>query len=66
MFVQNRQMEPVREQIVHGGENHDLFVEKTSQSSESWWQYRFQLKDDPDRELDLVVLAFHIPPAEDD
>lgn len=62
MFVCNKKMEPVREQIEHGAENHSQFVEKVEQSGESWWQYRFHFEGDPDRELDLAVLAFHLPP----
>lgn len=62
MFVQNQKMVPVCEQIEHGVENHDQFVEKVDQPSESWWQYRFHFENDPDRELNLAVLAFHLPP----
>jgi hypothetical protein len=64
LFVQNEQMEPVREQIESGAESHEAFVEAVEQPDESWWQYRFCFPDDPDRELDLAVLAFHIPPTE--
>jgi len=64
LFVQNKRMEPVRKQIEEGAEDHDLFVEETGRPDESWWQYRFQFEDDPERELDLAVLAFHIPPSE--
>ena len=62
MFVQNQQMEPVCEQIERGVEKHDQFVEMVDQPEESWWQYRFHFEDDPYREFDLAVLAFHIPP----
>ena len=61
MFVRTQQMEPVRGQIEHGVKNHNQFVKKVDQPDESWWQYRFHFKGDPDRELDLAVLAFHIP-----
>ncbi len=62
MFVKNKRMTPVREQIEHGAKNHDQFVELVNQPGESWWQYKFHMKGDSDRELDLAVLAFHIPP----
>lgn len=61
-FVKNKRMSPVQEQIETGAKNHDQFVELVDQPGESWWQYKFHMKDDPDRELDLAVLAFHIPP----
>jgi len=62
MFVQNQKMEPVRKQIEQGIESNDQFIKKVDQPDESWWQYRFHFENDPDRELDLAVLAFHIPP----
>lgn len=62
MFVCNQQMGPVRKQIDEGVANHPQFVENVDQPGESWWQYRFHFEDDPDRELNLAVLAFHIPP----
>lgn len=61
-FVNKKRMSPVREQIEHGAKNHDQFVDLVDQPGESWWQYKFHMKNDPDRELDLAVLAFHIPP----
>lgn len=62
MFVNNQQMEPVRDQIEHGVENHEQFLEKVKQPGESWWQYRFHMENDADREFNLAVMAFHIPP----
>lgn len=62
MFVQNKKMGPVREQIESGVEDHEQFVEEVDKPGESWWQYRFHFEDDPNRDLNLAVLAFHIPP----
>lgn len=62
LFVQNQQMEPVREQIESGAESHDEFAEVIEQPDESWWQYRFCFLNDRNRELNLAVLAYHIPP----
>ena len=63
LFVQRQEIEPVREQIDSGGDSHDCIIELTDQPNESWWQYRGHFPDDPDRELDLAVFAFHIPPS---
>lgn len=61
LFVDRKNMESVRDQIEDGAEEHDAVNELVDQSDESWWQYQAQFPDNPDREADLAVLAFHIP-----
>ena len=64
LFVQNKQMEPVREQIESGSQGHEQFIETVEKPDDSWWQYRFCFPDDPKREIDLGVQAFHVPSPE--
>lgn len=61
LFVDRKNMEPVRDQIEDGAEEHDAVNELVDQPDESWWQYQAEFPDNPDREADLAVLAFHIP-----
>jgi hypothetical protein len=61
LFVDRKDMESVREKIEGGAEEHETISELVERQNESWWQYRAHFPDDPDREVDLAVLAFHIP-----
>lgn len=61
LFVDRKQMKPVREQIEEGAEEHETINELVERSDESWWQYQAHFPDNPDRDADLAVLAFHIP-----
>lgn len=61
LFVDRKNMEPVRDKIEEGAQEHDAVKELMNQPDEAWWQYQAQFPDNPDREADLAVLAFHIP-----
>lgn len=61
LFVGNKEIIPVIEQINNETENHENFVKKDETKSESWLNYTFHLNGDKSRELKLAVLIFHIP-----
>lgn len=61
LFVDNKEITPVLEQINNKTENHKNFIRKDKPTSESWLNYTFHLNDDKNRELKLAVLIFHIP-----
>lgn len=61
LFVDRKQMEPVREQIEEGAEEHNAISTLVEQRDESWWQYQAHFPENPDRSANLAVLAFHIP-----
>jgi hypothetical protein len=61
-FVNNKELNPVLEQISKGTPQHQCFVRLESKRIESWTQFEFRLKSDPTRNVHLAVLCFHFPP----
>ncbi len=61
LFVDNKEIIPVIEQIKNETKNHENFVKKDETKSESWLNYPFHLNGDKSRKLKLAVLIFHIP-----
>lgn len=61
LFVDNKEIIPVIEQIKNETKNHENFVKKDEPKSESWLNYTFHLNWDKSRKLKLAVLIFHIP-----
>lgn len=61
LFVDNKEIIPVIEQINNETKKHENFVKKNEPTSESWLNYTFHLNGDKSRELKLAVLIFHIP-----
>ena len=62
-FVNNKELNPVLEQISTGTSQHPSFVRLESKKSESWIQFEFRLKSDATRNVHLAVLCFHFPPS---
>ena len=62
-FVNNKELNPVLEQISTGTPQHPCFVRLESKKSESWTQFEFRLKSDTTRNVHLAVLCFHFPPS---
>ncbi|GAB4192901.1 MAG: hypothetical protein OHK0022_07370 [Roseiflexaceae bacterium] len=62
-FVQNRELQPVLQQIETDTSSHSCFVKYSGKTRESWFNFEFHLKDDHSRGVQLAVLAFHFPPA---
>src|ERR1017187_9056448 len=60
-FVNNKELNPVLEQISTGAPQHPSFVRLESKKSESWTQFEFRLKSDATRNVHLAVLCFHFP-----
>jgi len=62
-FVNNKELNPVLEQISSGTPQHSCFIRLESKKAESWLQFEFRLKTDPTRNVHLAVLCFHFPPS---
>ena len=62
-FVNNKELNPVLEQIRSGAPQHSSFIRLESKKAESWMQFEFRLKSDPTRNVHLAVLCFHFPPS---
>jgi hypothetical protein len=61
-FVNNKELNPVLEQISKGTPQHPCYVRLESKKTESWTHFEFRLKSDPTRNVHLAVLCFHFPP----
>lgn len=62
-FVNNKELNPVIEQINNGISQHPCFIRFESAKSEGWKQFEFRLKSDPTRNVHLAVFCFHFPPS---
>lgn len=61
LFVDQQEMETIAGRIEEGAEEYDPVGELEDRVEKGWWQYTANFPDDPEREIDLAVLAFHIP-----
>jgi hypothetical protein len=60
-FVQNKNLNPVLEQITTETPSHSAFVEFQGSPSEGWSDFRFHLPNDATRNVFLATLCFHFP-----
>ncbi|WP_026810351.1 hypothetical protein [Arenibacter latericius] len=61
IFVKNKDMSNVISTISEITETHPNYVRTEKQNGETWWNYIFHLNGDRNREINLGVLAFHLP-----
>lgn len=61
IFVKNKDMSNVISTISEITETHPNYVRTEKQNGETWWNYIFHLIGDSNREINLGVLAFHLP-----
>jgi hypothetical protein len=60
-FVQNRELNPVLEQIDSITHSHPCFVKHRGTIKAGWFQFEFYMQNDPSRRVFLAVLCFHLP-----
>lgn len=60
-FVQNTDFTDVLEKTKASIQNHPNFLKETSPSDQTWFNYKFHLNGDRNREIDLAVISFHLP-----
>ena len=60
-FVNNKELNPVLDQIATCTPQHPCFIRQEGKKAESWIQFEFRLKSDPTRNVHLAVLCFHFP-----
>lgn len=61
VFVSNKQLGPVLEQVSPAAEAHPCYVSKSAPGGEGWFNFKFRLPDDSTRGVSLSVLCFHLP-----
>lgn len=60
-FVQNAEFTDVLDKVKLSITTHPNFLKELRQSDETWFNYKFHLTGDRNRELDLAVISFHLP-----
>lgn len=61
IFVDNKNISSVLETVKEVTPEHPNFLEFTNDNDESWFNYRFHINNNPNRDVKLAVLLFHIP-----
>lgn len=62
VFVRNKDFSSVLQTIEEVTPSHSNYLGFVDKTDESWFNYRFHINGDPNREVKLAVLLFHIPP----
>ncbi|MBJ9675434.1 hypothetical protein [Burkholderia gladioli] len=62
LFVPNKGFSAVLNTIQNCTPRHPKFVRFVSTQDESWLNYEFKLQDDPDRVIQVAIMAYHMPP----
>lgn len=62
IFVQNKEFSMVIKTIEAEVSKHPNYLGFVNKKEETWLNYRFHTNNDPNREIKLAVLLFHIPP----
>lgn len=61
LFVKNKELQPVLDQIAAKTKEHGCFVKDWGRKADGWYEYEFHLKEDASRSAHLAVLCFHFP-----
>ncbi len=61
MFVRNKDFSSVLERVEHETSNHANFLGFVNKDDETWFNYRFHINGDRNREVKLAVMLYHIP-----
>ena len=64
MFVRNKDLSSVLQNAEEAAPNHSNYLGFVDKKADTWFNYRFHINDDPNREVKLGVLFFHIPEEE--
>lgn len=62
VFVRNKDFSSVLGTVEETTPDHSNYLGFIDKKDESWFNYRFHINDDRNREVKLAVLLFHIPP----
>ncbi|KUK57880.1 MAG: Uncharacterized protein XD81_1353 [Bacteroidetes bacterium 38_7] len=60
-FVQNNEFSDVLEKVKISTKTHPNYLKELNSNDEIWFNYKFHLNGDRNRELDLAVISFHLP-----
>lgn len=60
-FVQNNEFSDVLEKVKISIKTHTNYLKELKANDETWFNYKFHLNGDRNREIDLAVISFHLP-----
>ncbi len=66
IFVRNKEFSSVLQTIKESTPTHPNYLDFVSEEDETWLNYRFHINGDPNREVKLAVLLFHLPVIHDE
>jgi hypothetical protein len=61
VFVSNKDFSSVLKAVEEATSTHPNYLGYVNKEDESWFNYRFHINDDSNREVKVAVLLFHIP-----
>ncbi len=61
MFVKNKEISSVLETVKQVTPKHPNYLDFVDEQDISWLNYRFHINNDPNREVKLAVMLYHIP-----
>lgn len=61
IFVKNKELSTVLENVRNSTSKHENYLGYVSEQEEGWYNFRFHIYGDKNREVKLAVLMFHIP-----
>jgi len=61
MFVRNKNFSQVIDTVKEAISEHENYLGFVSEQDEGWYNYRFHINDDPNREVKLSLMLFHLP-----
>jgi len=61
IFVKNKEISSVLDTVKLATPQHPNYLGFVNEQDTSWFNYRFHINDDPNREVKLAVMLYHIP-----
>lgn len=61
VFVRNKDFSSVRNTIKQVIRKHPNYLNYVDEEDKTWFNYLFHLKDDPEREIKMAVMLYHLP-----
>jgi len=61
IFVKNKNFSQVLETAKEVIGEHENYLDFVSEQNDGWYHYRFHINDDPNREVKLSLMLFHLP-----
>lgn len=60
-FVQNNEFTDVLDKVKNFTKLHSNYLKELRANDETWFNYKFHLNGDRNREIDLAIISFHLP-----